>query len=290
MSNLELKGLKGLRNLGDLIQESQIIKADYEQLERLPIEYLTQGKYQPRRQLNDGALNELADSIKSHGVIQPIIARRLEKNNYEIIAGERRWHAAKIAGLTHIPAIIRDMEDNVALALSLIENIQRENLNPIEEALAFKRFLDEFSLTHDEIATIVGRSRVAVTNSLRLLLLCESVREMLQIGQLDMGHARALLSLNAEQQNRLALDVVKKQLSVRETERLAALMKHLNVIEHKNEMNDYRQECNQWASVLSEMLSKTVSVKLNNNGTGKVIIEVHSPEEIDWLLNHIKIE
>ena len=187
MSNLELKGLKFLRALDNSFQDGESIPS--ESITHLAVELLNSGKYQPRKQFDESILDELANSIKVQGIIQPLIVRKIAEECYEIIAGERRWRAAKKAGLTYVPVIIRNIDDNVALAFSLIENIQRENLNPIEEALALNRFREEFDMTHEDIAQMIGRSRVSVTNTLRLLSLDSRVIEMLNEGKIDMGHA-----------------------------------------------------------------------------------------------------
>ena len=206
-----------------------------------------------RQNLDDTTLNELADSIKVQGIIQPLIVRKVEFSKYEIIAGERRWRAATIAGLTHVPAIVRDIEDNVALAFSLIENIQRENLNPVEEAVAFSKFRDEFSMTHDEIAHMLGRSRVSVTNTLRLLSLEARVMKMLEDSKIDMGHARALLTLEPEQQYRVALMIIEKQLNVRLTEELANSFKYQNN-QSKDIKTNYHEKCFDWTRELKRLL------------------------------------
>ncbi len=195
-----------------------------ERLERLPLGQLSRGKYQPRRDIQPEALEELADSIRAQGVMQPIVVRPVAEDRYEIIAGERRWRAAQLAELDVIPAVIREVSDEVALALALIENIQRENLNPVEEAMALKRLLEEFELTQQQVADAVGKSRTQVTNLLRLLALDPEVQTLLERGDLDMGHARALLVLSAAKQRQAAHEVVNQDLTVRATE---ALVKRL---------------------------------------------------------------
>src|SRR5690606_30100575 len=183
-----------------------------------PVELIQRGKYQPRRDMHTEALEELAESIKAQGVMQPIVVRQIGPEKYEIIAGERRWRATQIAGLDRIPAVIRDVPDEAAIAMALIENIQRENLNPIEEAVALKRLQDEFELTHAEVAQAVGKSRATVTNLLRLIALNEEVKTLLEHGDLEMGHARAILTLEANVQRDIARQIVAKGLSVRQTE------------------------------------------------------------------------
>jgi ParB family chromosome partitioning protein len=186
----------------------------------LPVEFLQRGRYQPRRHFDENKLQELADSIKAQGMVQPIVVRSVGDNNYEIIAGERRWRAAQLAGLAEVPVFIREVDDQTAMAMALIENIQRDDLNPLEEAVALHRLLDEFGLTHQEIANAVGKSRTAVTNLMRLLELAPEVKALVDDRKLDMGHARALLALKAGDQRKAANEVVKKGLSVRATEAL----------------------------------------------------------------------
>lgn len=289
VSNIELKGLKGLRVLEDIANESKHSQSTVETLQQLPVNFLIPGKYQPRKHITDQALNELADSIKTQGIIQPLIARKINHSQYEIIAGERRWRAAGMAGLTYVPVIIREIADNVALAFALIENIQRENLNPIEEAEAFSRFKEEFSMTHAEIANMIGRSRAAVTNTMRLLSLTDPVRKLLTEGELDMGHARAILSIEPEQQWALAEKIIAKQLTVREAEKLANAIKFPKT--HKTtKLITYEDKYHDWSVMLSEKLAAKVSVKLNDQGSGKIIIHVDSPDEIDRLIKRIRID
>ena len=287
VSNLELKGLRLLRNLETSISDSNEKNKVNTDISHLALEFLTPGKYQPRKHIDDATLNELADSIKVQGIIQPLIVRKVEFSKYEIIAGERRWRAATIAGLTHVPAIVRDIEDNVALAFSLIENIQRENLNPVEEAVAFSKFRDEFSMTHDEIAQMLGRSRVSVTNTLRLLSLDARVMKMLEDRKIDMGHARALLKLSPEDQYQVACIVIEKQLNVRDTEALANRWKSSGN-EERNKNHSIvipHDKCKEWSTYLSQQFTTNVSVKVNTEGKGKVIIEVNSASEVDWLVS-----
>lgn len=283
MSNLELKGLKLLRALDNSFQDGESIPS--ESITHLAVELLNSGKYQPRKQFDESILDELANSIKAQGIIQPLIVRKIAEECYEIIAGERRWRAAKKAGLTYVPVIIRNIDDNVALAFSLVENIQRENLNPIEEALALNRFREEFEMTHEDIAQMIGRSRVSVTNTLRLLSLDSRVIEMLNEGKIDMGHARSLLKLSPEQQYQVACTVIEKQLNVRDTEALANRLKS-----SENEGRDktfslaLHDKCEEWSTYLSQQFTTNVSVKVNAEGKGKVIIEVNSASEVDWLI------
>ncbi len=289
MSNLELKGLRLLRNLEVPYSEAHGENNARIDISHLALEFLTPGKFQPRRHFDDDTLNELADSIKLQGIIQPLIVRKIAFSKYEIIAGERRWRAATIAGLTHVPAIVRDIEDNLALAFSLIENIQRENLNPVEEAVAFSKFRDEFSMTHDEIAQMLGRSRASVTNTLRLLSLEARVMKMLADRKLDVGHARALLTLEPEEQYRVALIIVKKQLNVRSAEKLANSFKPQT--DQPNDIKiDYHEKCVDWTRELTTKFSTEVSVKLNPQGKGIITIHVNSIDEIERLISHGRFE
>src|SRR3989339_1254786 len=215
------KPSRGLgRGLDALLSGNGMDKSN-DTLRDLKIDQLKPGKYQPRSHMDDAALNELAASIKAQGVIQPILARELADGGYEIIAGERRWRAAQIAGLSLVPVLVRKVADNAALAMALIENIQRENLNPLEEAVGIQRLIDEFLMSHQTAADAVGRSRSATSNLLRLLKLPQVIQDMVMVGQLDMGHARALLTLESAQQVLLANKIMASGLSVREAEKLA---------------------------------------------------------------------
>ncbi len=255
-------------------------------LQKLPVEHIQPGTYQPRSQMDAQALQELADSIKAQGLVQPVVVRRLSLGGYELIAGERRWRAAQLAGLTTIPAVIREIPDQAAAAMSLIENIQREDLNSLEEALALRRLINEFGLTHQQTAEAVGRSRAAVTNLLRLLELSPAVKQLLEQRLLEMGHARALLSLSQEElQVRLAQKVVQRQLSVRETERL---------VKNLLEGTPLRKEVLISADVqrlerqLTEQLGARVEIRYNKRGRGKMVIEYNNLDELDGILSHIR--
>lgn len=290
MSHLELKGLKGLRNLNALSDSKKLSSFSQETLQRLPLNSLAPGRYQPRKHIDDAVLLELAESIKSQGIIQPLIVRPRE-GRYEIIAGERRWRAAKLAGLAEVPCVVREVDDNTTLAFALIENIQRENLNPIEEAEAFERFQKDFSMTHSDIAEMVGKSRTTISNALRLLALCEPVKLLLMQGRLEMGHARALLTLSDEEQLLLANQIVNSGLSVREAEKLVQATK---LPQRRPEevvvANKFDDQCSRWASELCEVFSSKVTVTFNRQGSGRVVIHVDSPDEIEWLLEHISIK
>ena len=264
--------------------EAPVVVAE-ERLERLPLAQLTRGKYQPRRDIQPEALEELADSIRAQGVMQPIVVRPVGEARYEIIAGERRWRAAQLAELTTIPAVIREVTDEVALALALIENIQRENLNPVEEALALKRLLDEFELTQQQVADAVGKSRAQVANLLRLLALDPEVQTLLERGDLDMGHARALLVLPGSQQRRTAHEVVDKDLTVRATE---ALVKRLLHGKDKPVEAARSPDVARLETRLGELLGAAVKIHHGRSGKGRVTIRYSSLDELDGILEHIR--
>src|SRR5690554_6427845 len=261
------------------------VAAAEERLERLPLSQLTRGKYQPRRDIQPEALEELADSIRAQGVMQPIVVRPVGEARYEIIAGERRWRAAQLAELATIPAVIREVTDEVALALALIENIQREDLNPVEEALALKRLLDEFELTQQQVADAVGKSRAQVANLLRLLALDPEVQTLLERGDLDMGHARALLVLPSAQQRRMAHEVVDKDLTVRATE---ALVKRLIQGKDKTVEAARSPDVARLETRLGELLGAAVKIHHGRSGKGRVTIRYSSLDELDGILEHIR--
>jgi ParB family chromosome partitioning protein len=257
-----------------------------ERLERLPLGQLSRGKYQPRRDIQPEALEELADSIRAQGVMQPIVVRPIGESRYEIIAGERRWRAAQLAELDTIPAVIREVSDEVALALALIENIQRENLNPVEEAMALKRLLDEFELTQQQVADAVGKSRAQVANLLRLLALDPEVQTLLERGDLDMGHARALLALSGAKQRRAAHEVVNKDLTVRDTE---ALVKRLAQGEPKKSADAAPSpDVARLETRLGELLGAPVRIQHGRGGKGRLTIRYSSLDELDGILEHIR--
>ena len=283
---MELKGLKKLYGLDALITESKSDKLFYKEgIYHLAIHSLQSGKYQPRSEMDESSLKELASSIQSQGILLPLIVR-LDEEKYEIIAGERRWRAAKMLGLETVPAVIRNVTDDTALAFALIENIQRESLNSMDEALAFIRLRDQFSMTHEEIAERVGRSRSAVTNLMRLFGLSEEVKQLLQSKRIEMGHARALLSLSEQQQRLIAQEIVEKRLSVRDTEKLVKKNKN-SVFISKND--PYHEKIIVWEKLLSDQLSTKVRINLNHQGNGKVIIHVNSVDKIDWLIRMTNI-
>ena len=263
-----------------------------EELQKLPVDLLQRGKYQPRIDMRQETLQELADSIRSQGLIQPIIVRPLAESagqprRYEIIAGERRWRAAQLAGLHEIPALVRRVGDEAAVAMALIENIQRENLNPLEEARALGRLISEFHMTHAAAAEAVGRSRAAVSNLLRLLELGDEVKTLVEQRDIEMGHARALLGLeNKRQQADVAAQVAQKKLSVRETEALVRRMQ----TSHQPEPAAQRSDPNirKLESELSEKLGSQVRVQHSASGQGKLVISYHSLEELDGIIEHIR--
>ncbi|OGI45232.1 MAG: chromosome partitioning protein ParB [Candidatus Muproteobacteria bacterium RIFCSPHIGHO2_01_FULL_65_16] len=259
---------------------------DKEELKMLPLDMLQRGKYQPRTHMDKEALNELAASIKAQGVVQPIVVRGLPAGNYEIVAGERRWRAAQIAGLETIPAVVRRIPDEAAIAISLIENIQRENLNPVEEANALQRLIDEFGMTHQKAAEAVGRSRAAVTNLLRLLTLNADVREMLEKGRMDMGHARALLALAGKSQSQAARSVVDRGLSVRETETLVRRL--LEQPNRKGARGRVDPDVRTLTQKLSDKLGAKVRINHGRKGKGKLTIEYNSLDELEGILARIR--
>jgi ParB family chromosome partitioning protein len=262
-------------------------------LKNVPVEHLRRGQYQPRIDMRQDSLEELAESIKAQGVVQPIVARPISKaggsQRYEIIAGERRWRAAQMAGLAEIPAVIRDVPDEDAIAMGLIENIQRENLNPLEEARALDRLIREFDLTHAEAAKAVGRSRASVSNLLRLQDLSEKVKPLLEDRQIEMGHARALLGLsNAAQQFDAARKVIKKGLSVRETERLVKQMLDVGDSKPGKKTPSQNADIRRLEIEVSEKLGARVSVDHTAKGAGKLVISYNSLDELDGILKHIR--
>ncbi len=257
------------------------------ELRKLSIELIQPGKYQPRIDMHADSLDDLAESIRSQGIVQPIVVRPIEKpGHYEIIAGERRWRAAQIAGLHAIPALIRDVPDEAAIAMALIENIQRENLNPIEEAHALQRLIEEFEMTHQQAADAVGRSRASVSNLLRLLTLNSDVRKLLERGDLEMGHARALLSLQDDSQEQAAREVVAKALSVRETEQL--VRRYASDKDKSIPVKRVDPDIQRLQDELSERLGAKVKFQHGAKGKGKVIIHYSNLDELDGILAHVK--
>lgn len=256
-------------------------------LKDLPVDLVQRGKYQPRRDIDPESLQELAASIKAQGVMQPIVVRPISGRRYEIIAGERRWRAAQMAGLDHIPSLVRDVSDEAAIAMALIENIQREDLNPIEEAASLLRLQQEFELTQQEVADAVGKSRSTIANLLRLMSLEADVRLLLERGDMEMGHARALLSLTAEVQSQAARTVVGKGLSVRQTE---ALVRHLQAQQEAPAVEPAGLDPNirQLQDDLSQKIGARVQIQHTARGKGKLVLSYNSLDELDGILGHIK--
>lgn len=276
--------LKGLgRGLDALLGEGDT--TDGERLLTLPVESLVPGKYQPRTRMDEGALTELADSIRSQGLMQPILARTIPGGHFEIIAGERRWRASQLAGLREVPVLVRVVEDEAALKMALIENIQRENLNPLEEAQGIHRLIQEFSMTHQTAAQSVGRSRVAVSNLLRLLNLAKPVQALLMNGELDMGHARALLPLSHAKQVDTAHELARRGLSVREAERMVA---RLTKPQDKKPGAKRDRDVVRLEEELSDRLGASVKIAANQKGSGRITIEFASLDQLDGLLRRIK--
>jgi len=256
----------------------------------LPIELITHGRYQPRHGFDPDSLRELADSIAAQGVIQPIVVRPVDAGRYEIVAGERRWRASQQAGLTEIPVVVREVDEQSAIAIALIENIQRDDLNPLEEAGALERLLTEFELTHQQVADAVGKSRTMVTNLLRLLELNDDVKRYLQDKRLEMGHARALLGLRGPQQSEAAGQVVSRGLSVRETEKLVRRLQAAGQDQPATVTPEPTQDpdIRRLQDDLGERLGAQVRIKHGNRGTGKLVIAYNSLDELDGILAHIK--
>ncbi|MBA6231290.1 MULTISPECIES: ParB/RepB/Spo0J family partition protein [unclassified Colwellia] len=262
--------------------ESNLSSTKQSELQYLPIEQLQQGKYQPRKDMSAEALEDLSNSILSQGIIQPIVVRNIGENNYEIIAGERRWRAAQLAKLDRVPCLIKNVPDEAAIAIALIENIQREDLNAMEEAIALERLLTEFELTHQEVANAVGKSRTTVSNLLRLNNLNDDVKTLLEHGDIEMGHARALLALGDDIQSNTARIVVAKDLTVRETE---ALIKKIQTPEKVVEDKIKDPDTKSLEQNLSEKLGSQVTIAHNKKGKGKLIISYSDLSELDGIVS-----
>jgi ParB family chromosome partitioning protein len=269
----------------DTLQE-QAAKAEPQELQRLPLDLIQRGKYQPRRDMDATALEELAQSIRSHGVMQPIVVRPIEKGRYEIVAGERRWRASQQAGLESIPALVRELPDEAAIAMALIENIQREDLNPIEEAIALQRLQQEFQLTQQQVAEAVGKSRVTITNLLRLIGLPEEVKTLLAHGDLEMGHARALLGLAPQRQGEAARHVVARGLTVRQTE--ALVRQWVNSSETSSGDTQVDPDISRLEQRLAERLGSPVQIRHGQKGKGQLVIRYNSLDELQGVLAHIQ--
>ena len=282
-----LDALLGLSS-GDLDQSNQELEdTSNGSLQNLPIEFLQRGKYQPRRDLDPDALNELASSIEKQGVMQPIVVRKIDSDKYEIVAGERRWRATQIAGLESIPAIVKDISDEAAIVMALIENIQREDLNAIEESRALIRLQNEFELTQQQVASAVGKSRSAVTNLMRLASLEPSVQDQLEQGKIELGHAKCLLAVSGNLQISLAKDVAEKGLSVRQTENLIKQLRQKNnTALRPSRVTD--PDIVRIQEELSEKVGAQVEIHHSPKGSGKLTVKYHSLDELDGILDHIK--
>lgn len=282
------ESLLGDTNISGLVDDkpdAEAAEPNSNALRHMPIEDLQPGRYQPRRDMRDEALQDLAESIKAQGVIQPIVIRPIDSGGYEIIAGERRWRAAQLASLHEVPVVIRDVDDRAAIAMALIENIQREDLNPLEEAQSLQRLIDEFGFTHEQAASAVGRSRSAVSNLLRLLALSDEVKALVVGRELEMGHARTLLALPREQQYAIALRIVKDGLSVRAAEKLVQAQtrpKSANAAASKDP-NIARLE-----SELSETVGAAVNIKHSSRGKGTLTISYSSLDQLEGVLERLR--
>lgn len=282
------------KNFNTLLGQIQTIQAvsqgkSIEDLRRLPIEYLSSGQYQPRKDFPPESLQELANSIRSQGIIQPIIVRSIADRRYEIIAGERRWRAAQLAGLHEVPVVIRSISDEAALAIALIENIQRENLNPLDEAAALSRMQQEFSLTHEKIAEMIGKSRAAVTNLIRLLQLEPEVRKWVEQQKISLGHAKVLLALEGKKQLQAAEAILEKNLSVREAERLVSQLQ-LQKLPQAKAKKTVLPDIKRLEEQLALQLGAKVTISQNAKGRGKLVISYYSLDELEGILEQILVE
>ena len=279
---------KGLGRGLDALLGGRTKSYEEDTLAQLPVASLRPGKYQPRTRMDEASLAELAESIRARGVIQPIVVRPVSDSQYEILAGERRWRAAKIANLERIPAVIREVPDEAALGIGLIENIQREDLNPIEEAAGLKRLIDEFKLTHEEVARAIGRSRTGVTNLLRLLALAAAVQALVQDGAIDMGHARALLAVSKARQVELAHQIVEQGLSVRDTERLVQEAGQAPKAGQRAAPPRLDPDSRRLQEELCESLGAQVRLKPRRGGRGSLLIEYASLDQLQGLIVKLK--
>jgi len=281
-----LSSMLSKATLQHAVEKTQAESSGRDSLRELPLDVISPGPYQPRSIFDADRLEELAESIRHQGVIQPVVVRASGDKQYELIAGERRWRAAQLAGIETIPAIVRDVPDEIAIAMALVENIQRENLNPIEEATALRRLVDEFQMTHQEAGDAVGRSRSAVSNLLRLLELSADVRELVDARHLEMGHARALLTLEPSLQAQAAREVVRKELSVRQTEDLVRRLKNPPVRKPVRLDPDVQHLQDR----LSEKLCAKVKLQYNARGKGKMVIAYNSADELEGILEQMGLE
>ena len=256
------------------------------QIRSLPLEVLQPGKYQPRTMIDEASIQELADSIRQQGLLQPILVRELHNGRYEIIAGERRWRACSLAGLAEVPVLVHQVDDETTMAMALVENLQREDLNPIEEARAMARLAQEFSLTHQEIATLLSKSRAAVSNFLRLLNLVPDVLRLVEHGDLDMGHARALLALEEDKQLQVATLVVAQNLSVRDTEKLVTRVKNEKSLPERADNASYAPGIQAKIEELADRLQAKIKLKAGKAGKGALVIHFDSLQSLESLLFH----
>lgn len=278
------------RNLSALLSTSHSVTqvgAPEIEIQKLALDVLQPGKYQPRTVIEDSSLQELSESIKQQGLLQPILVRKLENERYEIIAGERRWRACHLAGLTEIPVLLNQVDDETAMAIALVENLQREDLNPIDQARAMARLTQEFSLTHQEIANILSKSRAAVSNFLRLLSLSPDVMRLVEHGDLDMGHARALLALEDNKQTQVAKLVVAKNLSVRETENLVARVKNDKLSSNRIEETPYSPAMQAQVHELAQRLQAKIKLKPGRSGKGSLVIHYDSITTLEAVISRI---
>lgn len=277
------------RNLSSMLSQStlnQVRKGSGDELRNLPLDIIRPGRYQPRSVFDEEKLGELADSIRAQGVVQPVVVRPIGDNEYELIAGERRWRAAQLAGIDDIPAVVRDVPDEASVAMALIENIQREDLNPLEEATALRRLIDDFQMTHQEAAEAVGRSRAAVSNLLRLLDLMQEVKDMVDLRRIEMGHARALLSLEDKLQVQAAREVVRKRLSVRETENL---VRRLQQSSKKKGSRRIDPDILRLQNRMAEQLGARVKIQHQASGKGRLVISYNTADEFEGILERLDL-
>ena len=278
------------RNLSSMLSQAtlkQVQSQTSEELRKLPLDVIRPGRFQPRSVFDQDKLGELADSIRAQGVVQAVVVRPVGGGEYELIAGERRWRAAQIAGIDTIPAVVRDVPDEVSVAMALIENIQREDLNPLEEATALRRLIDDFQMTHQEAADAVGRSRAAVSNLLRLLELMQEVKDMIDLRLIEMGHARALLSLDDDLQVQAAREVVRKRMSVRATENLA---RRLQQSKRKKGKRRVDPDILRLQNRLGETLGARVRIQHQASGKGKLVIAYNNSDEFEGILDRLNLK
>lgn len=289
MMNIKKRGLGRafdslLSSTKPTLQEESVTSKAQGELQLINVSAIQPGRYQPRHVISNESLQELSDSIREQGIIQPIVVRPISNERYEIIAGERRWRAAQMADLTEVPALIRHVPDESAIAMALIENIQRENLNPIEEAMALQRLLVEFTMTHQQVATAVGKSRSGITNLLRLLDLDTEVKTLVEQGKLSLGHAKVLLGVTGVSQIKTAQTIIDKDLSVRETEQL---IQKLQTVQKPHVIKSVDPDVQRLERQLSDKLGAGVSIAYNKKGRGKLMIKFFSLDQLEGILSHL---